>query len=82
MFANRVVVIGSELADDLFTASENPVGKFIKLDSVTYEIIGKMAKRSGALTGGPDVNNGFMAPVTTVQKRILGSEDVFWVSLY
>lgn len=82
MFANRVVVIGSELSTDLFGSFTNPVGKIVKLDSVSYEIIGKLEKRTGAFAGGPDVNNGFMAPVSTVQKRMLGSEDVFWVSLF
>lgn len=81
VFANRVVVIGSELANELF-GTENPVGAVVKLSGVSYEVIGLLEKRTGTFAGGPDVNNGFMAPVTTVQKRILGSEDVFWVSLY
>jgi putative ABC transport system permease protein len=82
MFANRVVVIGSDLSDELFGGSVKPVGQTIKLSGISYEIVGKLKKRTGSFAGGPDVNNGFMAPVSTVQKRMLGSEDVFWVSLY
>jgi putative ABC transport system permease protein len=81
-YAARVVVVGSDMAEDLFPNGEEPVGQTVKLDGRTYQIIGRLEKRSGVFAGGPDVNSGFMAPVSTVQERILGSKDVFWVSLY
>jgi len=78
----RVVVIGHDIAHDLFQDWEDPVGKLVKLNGVNYTVVGTLTKRKGVMAGGPDVSTGFVAPITTVQKRVLGSEDVFWVSLY
>ncbi|MDQ3024100.1 MAG: ABC transporter permease [bacterium] len=82
MNAARVVVIGDELTNDLFEDWENPVGQDIKINGVKYRIIGKFERRAMAFSGAPDVNTGLMAPLTTVQKRVLGTNEVFWVSIY
>jgi putative ABC transport system permease protein len=82
-YAARVVLIGSELATDLFPNGEDPLGKAVKINGVNFTIIGVLKKRPQGFGGGPpNVDDGFIAPVTTVQKRMIGSEDVFWVSLY
>jgi len=78
---SRVAVIGDDLADDLFEKWENPVGKRVKLNGVSYEIVGKLEHSSNTFAGGPDTNVSFMIPISTVQHRILGSEDVYWVTL-
>lgn len=78
----RVVVIGKDLATDLFSAGESPLGRYVKLNGINYLVIGTFKKRSNTFTGAPGIDDGFAAPVTTVQQRILGSKDVFWVSLY
>ena len=78
---SRVAVIGDDLADELFDEWEDPVGKRVKLNGVTYEIIGKLSHSSNTFAGGPDTNESFLVPLTTVQHRILGSEKVFWVTL-
>jgi putative ABC transport system permease protein len=82
MSAARVVVIGSEIATKLYIDNDEPVGSTIKLDGKSYLVIGKLQKRAGVFAGGPDVNEGFLAPMATVQKRMLGSDDVWWVSIY
>jgi len=79
--ANRVLVIGDTTTTDLFKG-DNPIDKVVKVDNVAYTIIGKMAKRGGVFQGGPNIDDGFFAPLSTVQKRMLGSDDVFWVTLY
>jgi putative ABC transport system permease protein len=82
-YAARVVLIGSELTKDMFQRGEDALGKVIKINGVNYTIVGQLKKRPSGFGGGPpSVDNGFLAPVTTVQKRIMGSEDVFWVSMY
>jgi putative ABC transport system permease protein len=78
----RVVVIGHDISQDLFEDWEDPVGKLVKLNGVNYTVVGTLTERKGVMAGPPDVSTGFIAPITTVQKRVLGSEDVFWVSLY
>jgi putative ABC transport system permease protein len=82
-YAARVVLIGSEITTKLFTHDEDPLGKFVKINGVDYTIVGVLKPRPKGFGGGPpNVDDGFLAPSTTVQKRMIGSEDVFWVSLY
>jgi putative ABC transport system permease protein len=82
MNSARVVVIGDTLTDELFEEWEDPVGKSVKVNGDSYRIIGKFERRAMAFSGAPDVNTGLMAPLTTVQKRVMGTTDVFWVSIY
>jgi putative ABC transport system permease protein len=78
----RVVLIGKRTQEDLFEEWQDPVGEYVKLNGVNYLIIGRIERPAGTVSGAPDVNTGFLAPVTTVQKRIIGNEEVFWVNLY
>jgi putative ABC transport system permease protein len=78
----RVAVIGDEMANDLFASGESPLGRHVKLNGINYRIVGRMKKRANTFTGAPNIDKGFAAPISTVQARILGSKDVFWVSIY
>ena len=82
MNSARVVVIGQEVIKDLYEEWENPVGSDIKVNGDTFHVIGTFERRAMAFSGAPDVNTGVMAPLTTVQKRIMGTTEVFWVSIY
>jgi putative ABC transport system permease protein len=82
MNSARVVVIGEQVVKDLYEEWENPVGTNIKVNGDTFLVIGTFERRAMAFSGAPDVNTGVMAPLTTVQKRIMGTTDVFWVSIY
>ena len=80
--ATRKVVIGDELVDDLFPNGLNPVGQIVKLNGVNYTVIGEFEHYTGMVQEGADINNCFVAPVTTVQRRIIGSNDVYWVTIF
>lgn len=80
--AARVAVIGHDLAKDLFEDWQDPVGQYVKVNNVSYRIIGEFKPYSGMVSEGGSLNDSLVAPITTVQKRIIGSNDVFWVSLY
>lgn len=77
----RVLLIGDEITDDLFESKQRPIGADIRINGVTFTIIGKMAKRSGVFQGGPNIDTGFLAPISTVQKRLMQSDEVFWVTM-
>jgi putative ABC transport system permease protein len=80
--AARVVIVGDEIADELFEEWDDPIGKSVKINGTNYRIIGRFEQRAMAFSGAPNSNTGFMAPLTTVQQRVLGSTDVYWVSIY
>ena len=67
---NHVAVIGSSLATTLFGASE-PVGKQIRLQNLTFTVIGVLEKKGlGPL--GIDQDNLVLMPISVAEKQLLG----------
>jgi putative ABC transport system permease protein len=62
----RVVVLGSEAADNLFP-EEYPIGKLIRINGVGYEVVGVLTSSGSGFTSAD--NNIFM-PLTTAQSRL------------
>ncbi|NOY78776.1 MAG: ABC transporter permease [Calditrichaeota bacterium] len=62
----RVVVLGSEIAEELF-GRENPVGKSLKIDTIPFTVIGILQKKlQTSMNNGPDSRRAIM-PATTHQ---------------
>ncbi|MGE5415847.1 MAG: ABC transporter permease [Acidobacteriota bacterium] len=72
--ASAVAVIGSTVADSLFP-SESPVGKTIRLNGITFTVIGLLPTQ-GAMGMGSDQDNAIYVPLTTAQMRLLGGTGV------
>jgi putative ABC transport system permease protein len=67
---NRVIVLGSKLATDLFGDRE-PTGRTVRLKNTTFHVIGVLAPKGvGAL--GIDQDRTAIIPMTVGQKQILG----------
>ncbi len=64
----RVCVIGSEVVDELFYGN-SPTGEWIRVNGVPFEVLGAAGSVGGSW-GSPD--NQILAPITTVQQRVLG----------
>ncbi len=58
----KVVVIGSEVREELFS-SRNPIGEKIKVDSVSYLIVGTLKEKS------PNYDNFVYIPYTTAESE-------------
>ncbi len=65
---NRVCVIGRTVVHELFEDS-NPVGKFVRLNSVSFRVVGVL-KTKGANIMGWDQDDVLIAPWTTIKFRI------------
>jgi putative ABC transport system permease protein len=63
----RVAVIGSEAAADLF-GDAFPIGKSIKINGVSYEVVGVLSEQGQGFTGNTDGN--VYIPITTAQSRL------------
>jgi len=61
----RVVVLGAEVANELF-GQVDPIGKKIKLDSLTYSVSG-VREAVGGTFGGPSFDNYIYMPLTSLQ---------------
>ena len=66
----RVCILGKQVVDDLFYG-RNPVGEWVRLKGIPFEVIGT-AKEVGGSWGSPD--NQVLAPLTTVKTRVLGMD--------
>jgi macrolide transport system ATP-binding/permease protein len=67
-----VVVLGKTVATKLFD-SEDPLGKFIIIKNVLFQVIGVMAMK-GADPGGQDQDDRVFVPYTTGGLRIIGQK--------
>jgi len=66
-----VVVIGQTVADNLFARGVDPVGQYIVLNNVLFQVIGVMAVR-GASPQGQDQDDAVLVPLTTGGLRLFG----------
>jgi macrolide transport system ATP-binding/permease protein len=66
-----VVVIGQTVADNLFQKGVDPVGQYVVLNNVLFQVIGVMAVR-GASPQGQDQDDMVLVPLTTGGLRLFG----------
>jgi putative ABC transport system permease protein len=78
----NVCIIGPTVREEMFLASESPVGERMRLDNVSCQVIGVFATR-GAVGGSGDDDNSIFMPLTNVQRRFTGNDDIgFMVIAY
>jgi putative ABC transport system permease protein len=70
--ANKVCVIGQTLIGKLFQTTD-PIGQTVRIKNIPFRVIGVLASK-GANMVGDDQDSIVLIPVTTVRKRLEGSE--------
>ncbi|MDO9180816.1 MAG: ABC transporter permease [Bacteriovorax sp.] len=65
----RVAVIGDRIVKDFFPEI-NPVGEFIKINKLSFRVIGILPKKGNM--GQTDLDDRVIIPVLTAQYRVLG----------
>ncbi|MGE4291522.1 MAG: MacB family efflux pump subunit [Desulfovibrio sp.] len=68
-----VVVIGDTVKESLFPDGGNPIGKYILLKNVPFEVIGVLAEQ-GANAMGSDQDDVVLLPITTGFMRLFGQQ--------
>jgi macrolide transport system ATP-binding/permease protein len=66
-----VVVLGQTVADNLFPKNVDPIGQYVVLNNVLFQVIGLMAVR-GASPQGQDQDDMVLVPLTTGGLRLFG----------
>jgi macrolide transport system ATP-binding/permease protein len=66
-----VAVLGQTVVGKLFAKDVDPIGQFIVLNNVLFQVIGIMAPR-GASAGGQDQDDVILIPLTTGGLRLFG----------
>jgi macrolide transport system ATP-binding/permease protein len=74
-----VAVLGQTVADDLFPAENgnapDPVGKYVLVNNVLFQVIGVMSER-GASPWGSDQDDVMFVPITSGSLRLFGQRYV------
>ena len=66
-----VAVLGQTVADNLFAPGVDPIGQYIVINNVLFQVIGLMAVR-GASPQGQDQDDAVMVPLTSGGLRLFG----------
>jgi len=75
----KVCLLGKTVVDNLFGQDADPVGQTIRIKNIPFVVIG-LLKAKGANGFGQDQDDNILAPVSTVQRRLMGItwlEDIF-----
>jgi putative ABC transport system permease protein len=78
--ANRVVVLGRTVVDQLFGPGEDPIGAEIRVKDVPFRVIGVLEKK-GQTAWGQDQDDIVIMPFSTAERRVLGTQFVGMVDM-
>jgi putative ABC transport system permease protein len=71
--AAKVCVLGATTADALFPGGQDPVGQTVRIKGLPFRVVGVLSKKGGSSMGQSDQDDVIIAPVTTVQKKLLST---------
>ena len=74
----RVVVLGAEIADNLFP-QQSPIGEKIRIKNTSFEVIGVMEAKGAFLGNNQDKN--LYIPLTTMANQIVGNTSPYGMQL-
>jgi len=65
--SSKVVLIGKTVSENLFNAGEDPIGKYIRINGIYFQVIGVVRPNSRAQIGG-DAETSVYIPFSTMQR--------------
>ncbi len=76
----KVVAIGKRVFEELFRPDEDPIGEYVKIQGVYFQVIGVVRSRQNGHQAERDNRSIFM-PFTTLQKTYNYGDIVGWYSI-
>ncbi|MCL6249688.1 ABC transporter permease [Altererythrobacter sp. KTW20L] len=76
----NVCIIGPTVRDEIFLPNESPLGERMRLNNVSCQVIGQFATR-GSVGGGGDDDNAVFMPLTNVQRRFTGNDNIGYMAV-
>jgi putative ABC transport system permease protein len=73
-----VAVLGDAVRKYLF-GSANPIGETIRIGTLPFKVVGVLAPKGISPGSGQDQDDVIFAPLTTVQKKLLGQDWIRWI---
>lgn len=75
----KVVVLGMDVAEELFGENANPVGESVRIDNTRFKVVG-VTKASGALTAS-FFNNAVSVPLGSMINDITGVDELVEIDI-
>ncbi|MDX9696758.1 MAG: ABC transporter permease, partial [Bacteroidales bacterium] len=72
----KVAVIGKYVKEVLFEKDENPIGQYIKINGIYFEVVGVMSRGASNISLGSNKDRAIVIPLTTFQKVYNRGNDV------
>jgi putative ABC transport system permease protein len=63
----KVAVIGNRVRDELFNPKENPIGQYIRIRGVYFQVVGVFEPRNKNMSFGGDKEKSIFIPFTSLQ---------------
>lgn len=76
----KVAVIGNGVVDALFKNGEDPIGEYIKIQGVYFDVVGTFKSKKKGGEADRDANSIFL-PFSTMQKTYNYGDAVFWYAI-
>lgn len=76
----KVAVLGPQVVADLFGDGANPIGQFIRINHLTFRIVGVTVSKGGSGFGG-NQDDIVLVPLSTAQKQLFGVDFVGSISI-
>jgi len=76
--AATVAVLGDTVRRYLF-GSRNPIGETIRIGTLPFKVVGVLTPKGTSAGSNQDQDDVIIAPLTTVQKKLLGQEWLRWI---
>src|SRR6516165_476427 len=73
-----VAVLGDTVRKYLFGSSD-PIGETVRIGTLPFRVVGVLAPKGISAGTGQDQDDVIFAPLTTVQKKLLGQEWLRWI---
>ncbi|PRX57743.1 ABC transporter permease [Flagellimonas meridianipacifica] len=76
--ARKVCVIGEQTQKELFEKDENPIGQYIRVDNIYFQVIGVHKFVPG---GGFETDGDIYIPFTTYQRLYNTGDEIDWLTI-
>ena len=79
--SRKVVVIGNRVQEVLFAKNENPVGKYIRIKGIWFQVVGSFKPQNQNINIGGDKQLSVFIPITTMQKAYNYGDNIGFLAL-
>jgi putative ABC transport system permease protein len=77
----KVAVIGNRVRDELFDADEDPIGQYIRIRGVYFQVVGVFEPRNKNISFGGDKEKSIFIPFTSLQIAYNMGDEVHFIAI-